>query len=82
MGIPLTISFLYLYFILFFKVLKKMRRFDKIFLFGGFMVLSSLNNSLSMGSWPWIWTFCVFYITVNLCTDYKFFCSKSKYLNI
>lgn len=61
MGIPLTLLFIFLYYRIFYRLLLRISCFDRWFLLGGFLILSSLNNSLSMGSWPWIWVFCVFY---------------------
>lgn len=82
MGIPFTFSFLILYYKIFNRILKGLKRFDRTFLFGGFIILSSLNNSLSMGSWPWIWTFCVFFISSFICSNSKFLQKNSKYFII
>lgn len=61
MGIPLTLLFISLYYRIFYRLLLEVSCFERWFLLGGFLILSSLNNSLAMGSWPWIWGFCVFY---------------------
>lgn len=79
MGIPLTISFLFLYYKVYRGVLKSLRRFDMIFLLGGFVILASMNNSLSIGSWPWIWTYCIFYVSAYICTNPQFTIKNSKY---
>ena len=63
MGIPFTVAFLIYYFKIYFRALKGLSLFSKMFMMFAFLSFAFLNNILSTSIVAWIWTYVVFILT-------------------